>query len=223
MQVLIIPDLFAKDTQWEPVVESFAKAGVRAEVVSFTAPRDEDLSEIVEFVNQRLIEKTYLIGHGVGGRVAIQLASQQPHQLAGLMLTSTPAMPAASFRTFLFKVLHFFGTLVRIVIPYYIRKKIVTKYRELKPGDPKKTLYNIIIAPSMEAFLAKLSVPLLLLWGERDTRVAPAVAEVMSETLHNFDVPHDLQLVAGGTDQLHVSHAELVAHTVLEALQSDLA
>jgi pimeloyl-ACP methyl ester carboxylesterase len=219
MQVLIIPDLYESPTHWDRVLHHLTNAGVFATIVEYKPPRDEDVSEIVEDIQHHLVDETVVVGFGIGGRIAIQLAAQEPHQLAGVLLMSTPAMKAPGVRSFLKRTLMFVTTPLRILVPYYFRKKLENVYLRYYPGDPKKILYRRITADDQDAFLGKISDPLYLLWGSEDDVVRPAVASVISETLDYADVPHQTQIVAGGSRALHQTQPDLVAQTVLSIAQ----
>jgi len=217
MQVLLIPDLYEPATHWEALKQQLEKASLYTNIYSYTPPRNEDISDIVEDLKRNLVDETILVGSGIGGRIAVQVAAQQPHQLAGILLLSTPAMKAPGVRSFLLRVFLFITTPIRILIPYYARKKLENLYKRLYPGDPKKMLYRKIIADEQDAFLTKIADPLYLLWGSDDSRVPPAVANVISEKLDYADVAHDMQIVAGGDHRLHQLQPDLVA-TVIVAM-----
>lgn len=216
MRVLIFPDLYEPESAWHGVSAALTEAGVQNEIATYEAPRDEDLFEVVSELNNLLVDKSYVIASGVGGRVAIQLASQRPHHLAGVMLLATPAVPAPNMRTLITKIIRIVFTPIRILIPFKLRKKVVAKYREIKPGDPRNTLRNIIIAPSMETFFPKIKVPFTLLWGKRAKKVPVEVAEAISALLEDAA---DIQLVAGAKDNLHLMHPKVVAYTALTAME----
>jgi pimeloyl-ACP methyl ester carboxylesterase len=218
MQAVLIPDLYEPPANWKGVVTALERAGLYTTVLDYKPPRDEDVSEIVEMISAHLIDKTVVVGYGIGGRIAVQLAAEKPHQLAGIILMSTPAMKAPGVTTFFAKLLRFVLTPVRILIPYYFRHKLELLYKRYYPGDPKKMLYRRIIADEQDAFLAKIADPLLLLWGADDTRVNPKVAGVISETLDYADVPHDLQVVTNSDGRLHQTNPDLLAKYVLSFL-----
>jgi pimeloyl-ACP methyl ester carboxylesterase len=219
MQALLIPDLYEPTEHWRAVVTQLEKVNIYTMVLEYKPPRDEDVSEIVELATSHLIDETVVVGYGIGGRIAVQLAATQPHQLAGIILISTPAMKEPGLRTFLKKLLFFALTPLRIIVPYYLRHKLELLYKRFYPGDPKKLLYRSIIADEQDAFLAKIKHPLLLLWGEDDKRVKPAVTEVMHETLDYADVAHDIQFVSHAGSMLHQSHPDIIAQSVLHFLQ----
>lgn len=219
MQALLIPDLYEPASTWRAVVAQLEKANIYTTVMEYKPPRDEDISEIVETAASHLIDETVVVGYGIGGRIAVQLAAQQPHQLAGIILISTPAMKAPGIQSFIKKLLLFILAPFRIIIPYYLRHKVELLYKRYYPGDPQKLLYRSIVAEEQDAFLAKITDPLLLLWGENDERVRPAVTEVMHETLDYADVKHDIQLVADTGSALHKTHPDVVAQSVLQLLK----
>jgi len=219
MNVLLIPDLYEEPTHWQAVVAAITKSGHNAEIYQYETPRSTDLSDIVTDLARYLIDTTYVIGYGIGGKIAIQLAAQNPHHLAGTMLISTPAVPAPGVGAVIRRMWRFVTTPIRIIIPFYIRQKFIALLRRLQPGDPKKKLYNQIAALSMESYLSKVTDPVLLLWGEHNTKTKPRVAEAIVEVLAEFDKVYDLQIVAGATDALHITHPKIVVSAALSAAQ----
>ena len=220
MRILLIPDLYESPDQWQAVIDAFATFDLPADVFTYEPPRTSDLSNIVADVTQHLIDETYVIGYGLGGRIAIQLASQNPHHLAGSMLISTPAVPAPGFAAFLYKIWRVVTTPIRILIPFYFRKKFVTSIKKLRPGDPKKSVYRELTAPPMDSFFLKITDPVLILWGARDSKTKPKIAERISEIMHEMDVKHDVQFVANGQAALHRTHPLVVVSAAISVLKS---
>lgn len=214
MQALIIPDLYEPADHWETVKQHLDEAGLFTTIYTYTPPRNEDVSEIVDDIAHHLVDATIVLGYGVGGRIAIQLGARQPHQLAGIVLLSTPAMKAPGFRALVLRILRVIFTPVRILIPYYFRKKLAKQFKKILARDEKKLLYLEVIEPDQSTFLAKITDPLYLLWGSDDKKVSSDVATVMSEALNYADVKHTLEIVAGGDGALHRSQPKLVANTV---------
>lgn len=221
MQVLILPDLYETATPWQAVVDALTQAGLFADVVTYEPPRHADVSSVVDDVQQRLVDKTYIVGSGIGGRIAIQLAARQPHHLAGVMLLSTPAVPAPGVAHFFTKLLRLITTPIRILVPHRLRVKLIELSKQLLPNNPQRKKYKEIASPTLETFLPKIADPLLLLWGKHDNAVTPTVAEVLSELLDEVEIKHDLVYVADGGSKLHVTHAKLVSQTIIHALSED--
>lgn len=215
MQVLIIPDLYEPVANWSQVKQQLENAGFFTNIYEYQPPRNPDVSEIVEDIHHHLVDTTIVVGFGIGGRIAIQLGAQRPHPLAGILLLSTPAMKAPGVRSYLMRVLHIVLAPFRIIVPYYLRKKLAELYKRFYPGNPKKRLYREIVSDEQGTFLAKIHDPLYLLWGSRDRRVRPEVADVMSETLDYADVTHTVEIVAGAGTALHRSQPGLVTKTII--------
>jgi pimeloyl-ACP methyl ester carboxylesterase len=215
MRVLILPDLFTKEADWQPVIDAFTKAGVSAVCVPYTPPRSDDLTDLIEDTIAHMVDKTYILASGVGGRIAIAIAAQHPHHLAGMTLMATPAMPEPGFRHFMKRVLHFLSTPWRIIVPWRVRQRLDGLLKRLRHGTKEDALYSEIVSTSQEAFFQKITIPVVLLWGKRAKKITTGVAEEIIEQLEKAD----LRVVSDGADELHKSHPELVAQSVTATMQ----
>lgn len=129
------------------------------------------------FIRKKRLNKPILLGHSLGGNVAIKLAAIHPKQLAKLVLEDSSGIrPKNYLRSGLF---YFFAKLIKYLIPniFNLREKIRMKFYQkigsdyLDVGKLKSTLQNILNT-DISNDAKKISVDTLIIWGEKD-RVVP--------------------------------------------------
>ena len=132
-----------------------------------------------------------LVGHSFGGRVATVIAADHPEVVTSVIVTGTPLLhsPVAvrSPRPYrMIRWLHRRGWLSDERMEAARHKYGSTDYRAAS-GIIRDVLVATV-AEGYEEELARLEVPLHMLWGELDTVVPVAVAERANELLRTPDV-----------------------------------
>lgn len=115
-----------------------------------------------------------LLGHSVGGRIAIKLAAHHPEAIGKLILEDSAGIkpkrdvpkvlfyiPAKLFR---YLIPNIFGLKQKVRRSFY--KALESDY--LVAGELKETLKNIL-AEDLTPELSTIQAETLLLWGEKDT------------------------------------------------------
>lgn len=124
------------------------------------------------------LQKYYLFGHSFGGRIVIKIAARQPKGLIGLILcdaagvTPRPKIKIALFG-FLSKIgnVIFFLPLLNFLRPparkfvYWLSGERDYHYLQ---GDVMRETFRIVVAEDLTSFLFKISVPTMIIWGEKD-------------------------------------------------------
>lgn len=128
---------------------------------------------ITGFIRVHKIKKPILLGHSLGGRIAIKIAAEYPEVLDKLILEASAGIKP---KHNLLKNL--FSLLIRIIsylIPNFlnIKKKLRFQFYKvlesdyLTAGNLKATLSNII-EEDLTPTLSKIKSTTLLIWGEKD-------------------------------------------------------
>ncbi len=128
-----------------------------------------------------------VVGHSFGGRVALRLARTAPERIERLVLTGVPLLPRAggprrppaAFR--LARRLHRMG-LVGEKRMDALRDRYGSADYRASSGVMRAVLVRSV-SESYEEDLAALTVPVTLVWGERDTDVPLDVARRASDLL----------------------------------------
>lgn len=139
-----------------------------------------EYARAVASVLDEVREPVIVVGHSHGGRVAVSLAALAPEKVAGLVLVAAPVLrrhgavtPSRQMR--LLK----FGRRLRLVsearVEAYRREHGSADYRAAQ-GALRDTLVRVV-NESFEEQLARLSCPVVLLWGSEDQDVPLEIAQ----------------------------------------------
>src|SRR5258708_2818343 len=133
----------------------------------------EDFAEVIKnFIKLQGLNKPNILGHSLGGRIAIKLTSKYPNLIERLILEDSAGVGPKktlinlSLQTMakLFNLIpDFFQFKSKLKIKFY--KKISSDY--LKTGENKETFKNII-SEDLTLVLSKIKNETLLIWGEID-------------------------------------------------------
>jgi len=126
-----------------------------------------------------------VVGHSLGGRVAVSLGAAHPDLVQSIVLTGAPLLaspkgrkrPPAAFR--LARVLHRLGLVGEDQMERARRRHGSADYRSSE-GVMRQTLVRLVNEDYTEA-LASLECPVELVWGEHDTEAPLSVAEGICE------------------------------------------
>ena len=176
------------------------------EVLAFDLPgfgeskspvRPYALSDYAEYVHTYLEKEHILspifIGHSFGGRISLRYATLYPKSIRTLILTGTPGFTPVSRKKLLLFIsiakigksvlslptLNFLSETLRKWYYYLVGAKEF--YRA--EGTMRDTFKNVVAEPLLED-MQKISVPCLLLWGEKDMIVPVGIAIRMQQTIH---------------------------------------
>lgn len=141
-----------------------------------------DYAEIIKgFIEKSNIENPSLLGHSVGGRIGIKLASQYPNLLNKLILEDSAGIrPKRDVPKFIFYIL---AKIFKYLIPniFNIQEKIRTKFYKtlesdyLTAGDLKET-FTKVLNEDLTPDLLKIKNETLLIWGEKDPTLESSLA-----------------------------------------------
>jgi len=141
----------------------------------------QDYAAVVIEVLEALGTRPVLLGHSMGGRVAVCVAADRPDLVAGLVLTGAPLLrlqgpggATAPLAYRLAKRLHRWGVLSDDVMEAQRRKHGSADYRNAR-GVMRDTLVKLVNEDYREQ-LARISCPVELVWGEHDTAATVAMA-----------------------------------------------
>lgn len=141
-----------------------------------------DYSQIIKkFIEEKKIKKPIVLGHSLGGRIAIKLASENPNLIdkliledaAGIKPKQDPFKPlfyvaAKAFRYFIPNIFN-----LKEKIRHLFYKKIESDY--LNAGALMGTLTNIL-DEDLTPDLKKIESEALLIWGEKDPNKEASLA-----------------------------------------------
>lgn len=126
------------------------------------------------------LERVALVGHSMGGRIAAELAADAPARVERLVLVNAALFAAGGERARRLPVWGLAGSW-RSTAPDFLPLLALDALRT----DPRAFWRAAIelLTTDAEAKLPRVSAPTLLVWGERDTLVPPAVGERIARLL----------------------------------------
>ena len=151
----------------------------------------KDYAEIIEeFIKQNKLKNPNLLGHSLGGRVGIKLASQNPEILNKLVLESSAGIKHEHdlLRMASFALAKIFNVLIpdSLSLKKYLKhkfyKQVGSDYDDAK--ELKSTFVNII-NEDLTPDLPKIKTQTLVIGGELDTAVPPRDQKKMYRKIPN--------------------------------------
>lgn len=147
---------------------------------------------VAEWIEARHLTNVVLLGHSFGGRIAGQLASQQPSWLKALVLYGAPNIYRPSAEVVLKKRLAGMMGPLKNLIPSQLKKRWQAK-DYLDVGSELRPVYQRIVQNDQISTLGRIKVPTLLLWGEIDGEVPLRIAKELERLIQGSQLivlPH---------------------------------
>ncbi|HJT17791.1 MAG TPA: alpha/beta fold hydrolase [Thermoanaerobaculia bacterium] len=186
--VVLIHGLGGSADWWERNVDAFAaRYTVYAVEVNKLPLRFEEIASLLaRWIDSSIGQPVHLVGNSMGGHIAVHLATLRPDLVRSLVLVSSTGVPfrlapAEHIRNLFFPrgLFGFFLMLMRDAF-------------RTGPAAITLSLGRILIADA-RPLLRALSMPVLLVWGERDPLVPLGYAKAMLQLIPNARlevVPH---------------------------------
>ncbi|MCL4366619.1 alpha/beta hydrolase [Patescibacteria group bacterium] len=150
-----------------------------------------DYAEIIaQLIAKEHLYKSHLLGHSLGGRIAIKIAANHPQLINKLILEDSAGIKPQQD---LVKPLLFLGAkFFNLVIPniFNFKNKMRQSFYQsleadyLTAGAMKPTLKNIL-AEDLTNNLAKIKNETLIIWGEKDRAVSLKDGKKMYQLIPN--------------------------------------
>lgn len=126
------------------------------------------------------LSAAHLVGHSMGGYICLRLAAQEPHVVKRLVLVApagvpTVRSPIGHALALLAVVRYVSPRLLPLLVHDALRAGPTTIWRaarEILDQDVRKDLESI-------------TVPTLLVWGENDSLIPPAIGHILREEIAN--------------------------------------
>lgn len=139
-----------------------------------TAFSVSDYAEIIkEFIDKLNIDYPTVLGHSLGGRIAIKLASKYPQILYKLILEDSAGIrPKRDIPKFIFYAL---AKIFKYLIPdiFNLKEKVRVKFYKTLESDyltagQMKDTFTKVLNEDLTSDLPKIKTETLLIWGEKD-------------------------------------------------------
>lgn len=181
------------------------------------------VEEYTEFVNQFAeklgVEKFILAGHSFGGQTAIQFAVQHPEKVEKLVLIAaagvrrTPGvakklvMTVAKLVSFLLYLVPFEDLRNNIKNAMYMA---IHRRDYMKTQGIMRDVFKKVITQDLTAKFSKISVPTLLIWGDKDEMTPIQDAYLMQELIPDSK----LEVIPGAKHALNFQAPEKLSELI---------
>ena len=123
------------------------------------------------------IARTHIVGHSMGGYIAADLAADFPHLVDRLVLVDPALLLQGGIVPRAVGLLRAAPTLPLDFVPTLV-------YDALRAGPLTLTSAVMqLLGGNLGEKLARIDAPTLIIWGQRDTLVPPALAEPLAKAL----------------------------------------
>ena len=220
--LVLLHGLAGSHRWWRYVIPQLARTRsvVIPELVGFggsrPAPRQPDMGEMAEIVDEWMAEQGLsgvdLVGHSMGGEIAIHLAARKPERVRRLVLVAAAGVPreisasaAARLATELAR-LRAWGrrTFVATIAADSLRAGPFTLYRTLRH----------LLADDVRPLLPLVLQPTLVVWGEHDPVTPLRDAHILRNSLPRAR----LFVVAGASHNVMADRPDEFVRVVAEFL-----
>lgn len=188
---------------WKDQVASCPQATLTIDLPGFgQSPEPEQVltvsdytAAVREVIGKCGVGEVVLVGHSFGGQVAVELATQEPAWLAGLVLVASASVRQER-RPLLSKVGEFFGPVFRLPLLRALRPTIYQWLgADLPPESAvmRATMRNVQREDQRHK-VDEIKVPTQLVWGDSDTATPLVDGELLAERIEKSQ----LTVLTGG-------------------------
>lgn len=159
-------------------------------------PRPYSLADYVGFVADycrvQRIRNPIFLGHSFGGRIALKYTAMYPKDVRALILSGTPGFtPVPRKKLLLFIVLAKIGRLIFSLPPLNLVQDAVRRWyyyivgaKDFFRAEGKmRETFKLVVQENLASIMESINIPTLLLWGEFDVIVPPAIAQKMEHVI----------------------------------------
>ena len=233
--LLILHGWGSSSNSWTKVQGMIAAKGYRVIVPDLSgfgktpAPSSawgvEEYADFVGGFAQKLgVETFVLLGHSFGGQIAVQFAATHPEKLEKLVLVASAAVrrtpglfqklvaAAAQAMSFVLYLVPFADLRHNIRSALYM---MLRRRDYVRTQGVMRDVFKKVITQDLTAKFSKISMPTLILWGDKDELTPVQDAYLMNELIPNAK----LEVIKGGKHALNFQMPEKLAQSICSWLQ----
>lgn len=205
MKIIILHGWGHNGQLWQGLADKFQDA-ISLDLPGFgTEPLvsdDWDIPDYAKWVEKRIskYKDVILIGHSFGGRIAAEIASENPKYLKGLVLSGAPCIYRPSQKTKL-KVKAYKS--LKAFLPSDTRKRFYSG--DLKNSGKLEKIFRKVVIYDQTKQLQKINAPTLLIWGKNDDQVPVRIAEEIQHLIENSK----LKIIEGSGHNTYLEKPDL--------------
>lgn len=138
---------------------------------------DDYCAHTLEILDALGIGKCRILAHSFGGRVALKLLANYPQRFSRALLTGCAGIPPRRGLRYTLRVKWY--RIVKKAAPKFAERHFGSKeFRTLSPV--MRESFKKIVNEDLTPCLARIEVPVLYVFGDRDTATPPYMARILS-------------------------------------------
>ncbi|MBR6505374.1 alpha/beta hydrolase [Candidatus Saccharibacteria bacterium] len=201
---------------WDTTLKLLKNAGFRIKMLNVPGLTESSqkvfsIDDYVKWANEQIPDGAVALGHSNGGRILLNLCAKKPKKLQHLILLDSAGIYEPSRKKQLVEKIAKIGKPLKkipLVNKAFHRLTGTTDYSRA-PENMKKTLVNMLESDKNLDF-SKVTTPVFILWGKKDTTTPPRQATTMYEKLPNAE----LKFYANWTHAPYISDPEGLARAL---------
>ena len=201
---------------WAKTLAILKKSGINVKMLhvpGLTEPSTKvwTIDDYVDWADKNIPDGAIALGHSNGGRILLNLCSQNPAKLKYLILLDSAGVYEPSAKKRIIEAVAKLGKPLRkikFIDKVFHRLTGSTDYSKA-PANMKTTLQNMLTS-DQSLDLTKITTKTFILWGKKDTTTPPRQATKLYETLPNAE----LKFYANWTHVPYISSPDELAHAL---------
>lgn len=211
--ILIMHGWGRKGNEWIELAKALADGSGKSVYVldlpgfgGSSLPLVESMQEYAELTAQFCaymeIKKVVVVGHSLGGRVAILLASRYPTMVEKVILVNPAGVKPRSIKRVLLRVIaKLFGWVPRAWRQTFVGNIMDEDYRK---SPDLRQLYRIVVGEDLKKYLPTIKATTVVVWGENDEILPLSLTKTYRQLLPDCQV----RVVWGAGHDPHLSNYE---------------
>lgn len=209
-------------TPWTRTISLLEKQGLAVEMLNVpglttSSKKVWTIDEYKDWANRNIPDGSVALGHSNGGRILLNLCSENPEKLKHLILLDAAGVYETSSKRDVARSLSKkLGFLKKVPGLTKVWHKLTgaSDYARA-PENMKKTLANMLDSDK-NLNLATVTTPTSILWGADDTVTPPHQAEIIHQSIKDST----LKIHPGWTHAPYISHPDELAKAILHAYRN---
>ena len=208
-------------SRWNETIDLLEKANIKVHMLNvpgLTAPSKKiwNIQEYATWADQNIPDGAIALGHSNGGRILLNLCSNNPAKLKHLILLDSAGIYEKSFKR------NFTNTLAKIGKPLKKIEFIDKAFHKITgstdyghaPENMKRTMENMINS-DQNLCLENITTKTTILWGKHDKITPPRQANLMNEKLPNST----LEFFENWPHSAYIAYSEELANAIIKTLK----
>lgn len=225
--LLVLHGWGSRSERWQKVAEILSQKGFKVIVPDlpgfgesqkpdFIWGLDEYCSFVNEFAKSLNLNQFYLVGHSFGGSLAVKYALKFPARVEKLFLVGAACIRRKSLKKsllrFLSKLFRFLRNNTLIKKAFY---KFIVKSDYLQTQGIMRDIYLKIIKQDLSSELEKISIPTIIIWGEKDNVMPLKFGKLINNKIKDSK----LIIISGGYHDLEIKMPEELTNVILNGVK----